>query len=75
MSAKEMLLREIENLDEPRIHALCEMARAMASTNGAVKPEKGFLASLMEIQIEAPADFSENFELYASGEKSFDDIR
>jgi hypothetical protein len=30
------------------------------------------LEALSRIQIDAPPDFSENFELYASGEKKFE---
>jgi hypothetical protein len=74
MSTKELLLAEIEKLDEPKLRAVYEFAQSVAAKNGtAERKEKNFLAALREIQIDdLPPDFSENFELYASGEKSYE---
>ena len=75
MSIKEQLLAEIDRLDEPKLQAVFEYARSIASKNGAASRKPGVLSALREIQIDGPPDFSENFELYMTGEKSFDDVR
>jgi hypothetical protein len=74
MSTKELLLAEIEKLDEPKLRAVYEFAQTVAAKNGTAQPkEKSFLEALGEIQIDdLPPDFSENFELYASGEKTYE---
>jgi hypothetical protein len=73
MSTKELLIAEIDKLDEPKLRAVYEFAQSLGSKNGTAKSGKSFLEALREIKIEdAPADFSENFDLYASGEKSFE---
>jgi hypothetical protein len=72
MSTKEMLLAEIEKLDEPKLRAVYEFAQSVASKNGTAEKRRSFLEALDRIKIDAPPDFSENFELYASGEKKFE---
>ena len=76
MSTKELLLAEIEKLDESKLRAVYEFTQTVAAKNGAVHRKPGVLSALREIEItDGPPDFSENFDLYMSGEKSFDDIR
>jgi hypothetical protein len=73
MSTKELLLAEIEKLDEANLRAVYEFAQSINATNGTALEGKGFLEALREIKIDdLPPDFSENFELYASGEKQFE---
>jgi hypothetical protein len=72
MSTKELLLAEIEKLDEVRLRAVYEFAQTVAGKNGTAPKRKSFMATLREIKIDAPPDFSENFEQYASGEKKFE---
>jgi hypothetical protein len=72
MSTKELLLAEIEKLDEVKLRAVYEFTQTAAGKNRTAPKRKSFMATLREIKIDAPPDFSENFELYASGEKKFE---
>lgn len=45
----------------------------LANMDG-VSQEKGILSALLDIQIDAPEDFAENIDLYASGEKRTRDV-
>jgi len=71
MSTKELLLREIEQLDEEELEALFALVREFLEQKGNDE-NVGFLERLGEITIDGPEDFAENFDLYLSGEKSLD---
>ncbi len=71
MTTKELLLKEIEQLDEEELEPLFALIHQFLERRGA-DPAVGFLERLSEIRIDGPEDFSENFDLYLSGEKSLD---
>lgn len=71
MSTIERLIQEIEQLDEEELEALFEFVQQFLERRSGERPV-GFLEKLGEIQIDGPEDFSENFDLYLSGEKSID---
>lgn len=71
MTTKELLWREIEHLDEEDLEALFVLIRDFLDQKSNDE-NVGFLERLSEITIEGPEDFSENFDLYLSGEKSLD---
>ncbi len=71
MTTKELLWREIEHLDEDDLEALFVLIRDFLDQKSNDE-NVGFLERLSEITIEGPEDFSENFDLYLSGEKSLD---
>ena len=71
MTTKELLWREIEHLDEDDLEALFVLIRDFLDQKSNDE-NVGFLERLSEITIDGPEDFSENFDLYLSGEKSLD---
>ncbi len=71
MTKKELLLKELEQLDEEELDALFSLIQQFLEQRSA-DSGLGFLERLSEIQINGPEDFSENFDLYLSGEKSLD---
>ncbi|MBK7216396.1 MAG: hypothetical protein IPH95_04830 [Candidatus Promineofilum sp.] len=71
MSTKELLLREIEQLDEEELEALFALVREFLDQK-VVEPADDILVQIGEIQIDGPEDFAENHDLYLSGEKSID---
>jgi hypothetical protein len=71
MSTKELLLREIEQLNEEELEALFALVREFLEQKDN-EENVGFLERLGEITIEGPEDFAENHDLYLSGVKSID---
>lgn len=71
MTTKELILRELEQPNDEELDALFALVQEFLEQKGR-KPPIGFLERLGEIQISGPEDFSENFDLYLSGEKSID---
>lgn len=71
MTTRELLLREIEQLNEEELDALFALVQQFLQQKGDDE-NVGFLERLSEITIDGPEDFSENFDLYLSGEKSLD---
>ena len=71
MTTRELLLREIEQLNEEELDALFALVQQFLQQKGDDE-NVGFLERLGEITIDGPEDFSENFDLYLSGEKSLD---
>ncbi len=71
MTTKDLLLKEIEQLDEEELGVLFALVQQFLEQRSADQTV-GFLERLSEIQIDGPEDFSENFDLYLSGEKSID---
>lgn len=71
MITKETIKSEIEKVPEERLDELFRVVRTFTT----VKPEsdgQSFMSKLKSIQIDAPADFSANFDQYLNGEKSID---
>ena len=76
MSTKELIQQEIDKLDEARLPALYELVKRFVKPQAERPPSaETFMDRLRKIHISAPPDFSENHRQYASGAKSFDDIR
>jgi hypothetical protein len=71
MTTKELLLREIDQLNEDELEALFALVQEFLEHTDS-DPGADFLIQLGEIQIDGPEDFAENFDLYLSGEKSLD---
>lgn len=69
MTTKELLLREIEQLDELELEALFALVREFLDQKD-FESTDDILVQIGEIQIDGPEDFAENHDLYLSGEKS-----
>jgi len=70
MTTKELIHAEIDTLsNEEMLNELYTVIRQFVQSKRATK-RPSFMSKLQQIQIEAPADFSVNFEKYTSGEKS-----
>jgi hypothetical protein len=69
MISKETIKAEIEKVPEDRLEELFEVVKIYSQ-----KPSEAngssLLSKLKRITIEGPSDFSENIDLYLSGEKS-----
>ncbi len=71
MTTRDLLLREIDQLDETELEELFALVRQFLEDRRENEPE-GFLERLGKIQISGPEDLSENLDLYLRGEKSID---
>ncbi len=69
MISKELIKSEIEKVPEARLEELYSVVRTYSEPidNGDVR---SFMSKLKEITIEGPEDFSENIDLYLTGEKT-----
>ena len=69
MITKEIIKSEVERVPEERLEELYEVvkiySRAESESNGGT-----LFSRLREITIDGPDDFSENLDLYLSGEKT-----
>lgn len=69
MVTKEIIKSEIERVPEERLEELYEVvkvySRAETESNG-----NTLFSKLRKIKIQGPDDFSENLDLYLSGEKT-----
>lgn len=69
MTIREEIVEKIGRIPESRLPELYEVVEKLADA----PPKEGLLKRLAKIKIDGPPDFAENFDLYASGEKSLDD--
>lgn len=69
MTVREEIIAKVQNLPENVLPEIYEFVEKIAEKEN--KPS--FMERLRQIKIEGPPDFSENFDLYASGEKSLDE--
>ncbi len=67
MTTKELIQAEIDTFSEDNLNELHTLIKQFAQSKHA---NQSFMEKLQQIKIDAPADFSTNFEQYASGEKS-----
>lgn len=69
MVTREIIKSEVERVPEERLEALYEVvkiySRAETENNGG-----SLFSKLKKISIDGPEDFSENLDLYLSGEKT-----
>ncbi len=69
MTIKERIFEKPQNLPESALHDVYAIVERIEEKQNA----PGLLERLSKIRINAPADFSEKFDSYASGEKNFDE--
>jgi len=69
MISKELIKSEIENVPEDRLEELYSVVRSY-SERSASGDGRSFMSKLREIMIDGPEDFSENIDLYLTGEKT-----
>jgi hypothetical protein len=75
MTTKERIKAEIEHVsDEEELNELYELVKGFTesrrhSNGGKIAGKQSLMSKLRSIAIDAPEDFSANFEQYSSGEK------
>lgn len=73
MTTKDMIRAELEGLDERTLVKLYRMVKEVA-TERRSQPEPSFMEKLRGISFDGPPDFSENLDLYLTGQKSVKDV-
>ncbi|MDT7603405.1 MAG: hypothetical protein QOF61_1402 [Acidobacteriota bacterium] len=69
MATKEEIKSEIEKVPEERLAELYQIVRRFAQSKpSSSKPT--LMSKLRRVRISAPPDFSENIDLYLTGEKT-----
>lgn len=75
MSTKDLIQQEIDRVEEARLPALYELVKRFTKRKAERPPSSETLMErLRKIHISAPPDFSENLDLYLTGEKSFEKV-
>ena len=69
MATKEKIKSEIEKVPEERLAELYQVARRFTQVRP-VASQATLMSKLRRVRISAPPDFSENLDLYLSGEKA-----
>jgi hypothetical protein len=75
MSTKELILTEIDKLSDRRLEELYLFVQKLARREAKSNDPRSIFDKLQDVHIDAPADFSANFEQYGSGEKRGEDLR
>jgi len=68
MSTKELIQAELDSLSDEDLEALYTVIKHFIQSKRHAKP-RSLIATLREIQIDAPPDFAANLDQYVSGEK------
>jgi len=68
MTTKELIQAEIDRVSEDDLDELYSLVKDFTQSKQPSR-KQSLMSKLRAIRIEAPEDFSTNFELYASGEK------
>ena len=68
MSTKELIQAELDTLSDEDLDGLYIVIKQFIQSKRHAKP-RSLMASLRDIQIEAPPDFAANLDQYVSGEK------
>ncbi|MGB9182090.1 MAG: hypothetical protein WCB68_22870 [Pyrinomonadaceae bacterium] len=71
MITKEEIKSEIEKVPEERLAELYQIIKAFTQSRPA-SSKPTLMSKLRRIRISAPPDFSENIDLYLSGEKTIE---
>jgi hypothetical protein len=71
MVTKEEIKSEVEKVPDERLPELYRLVKRFTESKPA-SSQPTLMAKLKRIRIDAPADFSENIDLYLSGEKTID---
>lgn len=69
MISKELIKTEVEKVPEDRLAELYSVVKSYTNPLGN-GDGRSLMSKLREIAIEAPEDFSENIDLYLTGEKT-----
>jgi hypothetical protein len=72
MTTKERILYELDRLDEEELEIFYGLVEQFLQARRQEASQPGFLERLATIQIDGPADFAENIDLYLTGEKQLD---
>lgn len=67
MTTKELIQAEIEHLNEQELDELYKLVKDFSQSKQSGK--QSLMSKLQSIKIDAPEDFSSNFDLYVTGEK------
>lgn len=68
MTTKELIQSEIDQVNEDDLDELYRLVKEFAQTRQQ-NTRQSLMSKLKSIKIDAPEDFSTNFDLYLSGEK------
>ncbi len=68
MTTKELIQSEIDRVGEDDLDELYKLVKDFAQTRQQ-NTRQSLMSKLKSIKIDAPEDFSTNFDLYLSGEK------
>ncbi len=68
MSTKELIQAELDTLSDEDLEALYTVIKQFIDSKRHAKP-RSLMATLRNIQIDAPPDFAANLDQYVSGEK------
>ncbi|MEO0887259.1 MAG: hypothetical protein AAFY54_15235 [Cyanobacteria bacterium J06648_10] len=71
MTLKEQIKAEIDNLKDDDLDELYKLVKGFVESKSAPN-EESFMSRMRKIKLEAPEDFSENWEQYTNGQKSFE---
>ena len=71
MTTKELIRAEIDQVSEGDLDELYKLVKNFAQSKQQ-NPKQSLMSKLRSIKIDAPKDFSTNFDLYLSGEKRAD---
>ena len=71
MATKEEIKSEIEKVPDERLAELYRLVKRFTEAKP-VSSQPTLMSKLRRIRIDAPADFSENIDLYLSGEKTIE---
>ena len=72
MDKREQIKREVDKISDDCLDQLHRLIQEFKSW-GPKPGEKTLLEKLQEIKIQGPVDWSENLDLYLTGEKNFDE--
>lgn len=68
MTTKELIKAEIDQVSEADLDELYKLVKHFTQSKQQ-SPKQNLMSKLRSIKINAPEDFSTNFDLYLSGEK------
>jgi hypothetical protein len=67
MTTKELIHAEIDRINEQDLDELYKLVKGFTQSKASQK--QSLMSKLRNIRIDAPEDYSTNFDLYTSGEK------
>ncbi|MCA1631613.1 MAG: hypothetical protein LC785_09895 [Acidobacteria bacterium] len=71
MATREEIKSELENVPEERLTELYRIVKTFAQSRHP-SSQPSLMAKLRRVRIDAPPDFSENIDLYLTGEKTLE---